>query len=153
MTDTTSEVVARLEQIGAAAADRDYHRSIMAVYGDLPRGQLYIDAASVAALISSLVAERDTWRQHCSKAEEMWTQYQDGLYAENGRRHKAEDKVVECHEMICALGARALTAERLLAEARAILSDFVTNYADMQDGDGNEAPELARARAALEAQP
>ena len=77
-----------------------------------------------ASQLAAVAAERDKWRQHCSDAEDMWNQYQDGLYAENGRRHQAEDKLIECHEMICALGARAETAERLLAEARSALEEI-----------------------------
>ena len=131
----TSEVVARLEQAASHCAEQQ------AMHGNDIDGdsephwssQLEMTAAEKAcrdaiALISSLVAERD------AAATKGHDAFKLGVFHQK-RADEAE--------------ARALTAERLLAEARAALTDFVTNYADMQDGDGNEAPELARARASI----
>lgn len=85
-----------------------------------------------------------------------WEEGQPFITAEwNGSNHvvaKVESKTLAWHEdAICACreaGANAalLAAAPCMLEA---LKDFVANFASMEDGDGNPAPEIVKARAAI----
>lgn len=90
------------------------------------------DLRRAADAITALIAERDALAKRLDHYIGM-----HGANIRTGRRLVLRER------------ARAEAAEAQLKAAREVLEAFVTNFAGMEDGDGNEAPELALARSTL----
>ncbi|MDK4703854.1 hypothetical protein PH562_16505 [Rhizobium sp. CNPSo 4062] len=73
-----------------------------------------------------------------------------GLWANDSRENLSDhDKREDVLSIAMALSAERLRIAEIMEETATFVRAFLTNYAETQDGDGNEAPELRAARALL----
>lgn len=96
-------------------------------------GHLVDRAREAAAQLAAVTAENARLRG------------QTYLASAEAAEHHRDNAITMWHDE----KAKRETAEAQLKVAREVLQAFVTNFAGMEDGDGNEAPELIAARALL----